>query len=128
MEPGRAVALLTIRGGVRRRVEAGRDLGEELLCIGWQTNVLVGLRTPTASILALPPRARASTPITVEALHYTGQCFLREATLKAANTILVDYHHSLRFSRIWGDRSRSSSDGRRFALQRDSLPSSFYPR
>jgi TnpA family transposase len=61
-------------------------------------------------------------------LQDTSRRFLREATLKAANTILVDYHHSLPFSRVWGDRSRSSSDGQRFAVQRDSLLSSFYPR
>ncbi len=30
--------------------------------------------------------------------------------------------------RLWGDGSRSSSDGQRFAVQRDSLLSSFYPR
>ena len=66
--------------------------------------------------------------ITAEALQDTSRWFLRGATLKAANTILVDYHHRLRFSRVWGDGSRSSSDGQRFVVERDGLLGSFYPR
>jgi len=46
MDCGKAVACQTVRGGTRRLIEAGRDLGEELLWIGWQTEVLVGLCTP----------------------------------------------------------------------------------
>src|SRR3954468_15250203 len=53
---------------------------------------------------------------------------LREATLKAANTVLVNHHHKLALSRVWGDGSRSSSDGQRFAVERDSLLGAFYPR
>ena len=48
--------------------------------------------------------------------------------LKAANTILVDHHHSLALSKLWGDGGRSSSDGQRFAVERDSLLGSVYPR
>jgi TnpA family transposase len=54
--------------------------------------------------------------------------FVREATLKAANTILVDHHHRLPLSRVWGDGTRSSSDGQRFAVERDGLLGAFYPR
>ena len=61
-------------------------------------------------------------------LQDTTRWFLRDATLKTANAILVDYHHHLPLSRVWGDGSRSSSDGQRFAVQRDSLLASFYPR
>ncbi|HVC61566.1 MAG TPA: Tn3 family transposase [Acetobacteraceae bacterium] len=78
--------------------------------------------------LGLAAMSQSVDTVTAEALQDTSRWFLREATLKAANTILVDYHHSLPFSRIWGDGSRSSSDGQRFAVQRDSLLSSFYPR
>ena len=59
--------------------------------------------------------------VTAEQLQDTSRWFLREATLKAANTILVDHHHGLPLSRVWGDGSRSSSDGQRFAVERDSL-------
>jgi len=54
--------------------------------------------------------------------------FVREATVKAANTILVDYHHKLPLSGVWGDGARSSSDGQRFAVERDSLLGAFYPQ
>ncbi len=54
--------------------------------------------------------------------------FVREATLKAANAMLVDHHHGLPLSRVWGDGTRSSSDGQRFAVERDSLLGAFYPR
>ncbi len=78
--------------------------------------------------LGLAAMSQSVDTITAEALQDTSRWFLREATLKAANTILVDYHHSLPFSRIWGGGSRSSSDGQRFAVERDGLLSSFYPR
>ena len=48
----------TVRGGTRRLVETGRDLGEELLWIGRQAEVLVGLcaaRLPAAVIMDQAP-------------------------------------------------------------------------
>jgi TnpA family transposase len=78
--------------------------------------------------LGLAAMSQSVDTITAEALQDTSRWFLREATLKAANTILVNSHHDLPFSRVWGDGSRSSSDGQRFAVQRESLLSSFYPR
>jgi hypothetical protein len=57
----------------------------------------------------------------------TSRWFLRDATIKAANTILVDHHHGLKLSSLWGDGSRSSSDGRRFAVERNSLLGSVTP-
>jgi TnpA family transposase len=41
---------------------------------------------------------------------------LREETLKRANTALVNYHHGLDVSKIWGAGTLSSSDGRRFPV------------
>jgi TnpA family transposase len=78
--------------------------------------------------LGLAAMSQSVDTVTAEALQDTSRWFLREATLKAANTILVDYHHGLPLSRIWGDGSRSSSDRQRFAVERDGLLSSFYPR
>src|SRR5215475_14433817 len=52
----------------------------------------------------------------------------REDTLNAANTILVNYHHQLPLSAVWGDGTVSSSDGQRFGLQASSLLGSLYPR
>ncbi len=78
--------------------------------------------------LGLAAMSQSVDTMEAEALQDTSRWFLREETLKAANAILVDYHHRLPFSQIWGDGSRSSSDGQRFAVQRNSLLSSFYPR
>lgn len=42
--------------------------------------------------------------------------FVREETLRAANTILVNQHHDLPFSQVWGGGILSSSDGQRFPM------------
>jgi TnpA family transposase len=78
--------------------------------------------------LGLAAMSQSTDCLTAEALQDTSRWFLREATLKPANTILVDYHHRLPISRVWGDGSRSSSDGQRFGIERDSLLGAFYPR
>ncbi|MGH7122127.1 MAG: Tn3 family transposase [Acetobacteraceae bacterium] len=78
--------------------------------------------------LGLAAMSQSTDCLTAEALQDTSRWLLREATLKAANAILVDCHHRLPISQIWGDGSRSSSDGQRFAIERDSLLGSFYPR
>src|SRR5437899_2522527 len=52
----------------------------------------------------------------------------REETLQAANALLVNYHHHLPLSAVWGDGTVSSSDGQRFGLQANSLLGSLCPR
>jgi TnpA family transposase len=42
--------------------------------------------------------------------------YLREDTLKAAITTLVNFHHQLPLSRYWGGGTLSSSDGQRFPV------------
>jgi TnpA family transposase len=66
--------------------------------------------------------------ISVESLQYVSRWFLRDETLRAANRVLVDYHHSLPLAAVWGDGSFSSSDARRVAVEGSSLLASFYPR
>ncbi|MGL4287345.1 MULTISPECIES: Tn3 family transposase [Methylobacterium] len=78
--------------------------------------------------LGLATMSQSVDDLTAETLQDTSRWFLRDATLKAANTILVDHHHGLKLSAVWGDGSRSSSDGQRFAVERDGLLGSFYPR
>ena len=78
--------------------------------------------------LGLAAMSQSVDTVTAEALQDTSRWFLREATLKAANTILVDYHHSLPFSRIWGDGSRSSSDGQRFPVSGKSITAAHLSR
>jgi len=60
-------------------------------------------------------------------LQDTSRWFLRDATIKAANTIPGQSSSGLKLSRIWGDGSRSSSDGQRFAVERNSLLGSVDP-
>jgi hypothetical protein len=61
-------------------------------------------------------------------LQYVSRWFLCEETLKAANAVLVNYHHRLLLSAVWGSGTLSSSDGQRFGIQQSSLLTSFYPR
>ena len=78
--------------------------------------------------LGLAAMAQCVDAVTAERLQDTSRWFLREATLKAANAILVNHHHAMPLSRVWGDGRRSSSDGQRFAVERDSLLGAFHPR
>ena len=57
-------------------------------------------------------------------LHY----FIREDTLKAANAQIVNRHHQLPLSSIYGDGTLSSSDAQRFGIRASSLLASYYPR
>jgi TnpA family transposase len=66
--------------------------------------------------------------ITADMLQEMSQWCLREETLKTANAILVNFHHRLPLSAVWGDGTVSSSDGQRFGLQASSLLGSLYPR
>ena len=78
--------------------------------------------------LGLAAMSQSVDTLTANALQDTSRWFLRPATIKAANTVMVDHHHGLPFSRLWGSGGRSSSDGQRFAVERDSLLGSPYPR
>jgi hypothetical protein len=78
--------------------------------------------------LGLAAMSQSVDTLTADALQDTSRWLLREATLKAANTILVNHHHGQTLSAVWGDGRRSSSDGQRFAVERKSLLGSVYPR
>jgi TnpA family transposase len=66
--------------------------------------------------------------ITVDMLQHLSRSYLRDETIRAASTELVNYHRNLQVSSFWGEGTRSSSDGQRFGVQRSSLLSAFYPR
>jgi TnpA family transposase len=66
--------------------------------------------------------------VTADMLQTMSQWCLREETLQAANALLVNFHHHLPLSAVWGDGTVSSSDGQRFGLQASSLLGSLYPR
>ncbi len=57
-----------------------------------------------------------STELSYRQLAWCTTWYIREATLKAAFTTLVNYHHQLPFSQVWGSGMLSSSDGQRFPV------------
>jgi len=78
--------------------------------------------------LGIATMAQSTKGITIDMLQHTSRWFLRPETLKAANRVLVDYHHGLDLAGTWGDGTAASSDGQRFGVQESSLLAGFYPR
>lgn len=78
--------------------------------------------------LGIAAMGQSAEGITIRMLQQITRNFIREETLKAANTILVNFHHGLPISITWGLGEKSSSDGQRFGIQQSSLLASFYPR
>jgi TnpA family transposase len=52
---------------------------------------------------------------------WTAEWYLREDTLRAANALIVNYHHHLGLSELLGDGTLSSSDGQRFPTRGRSI-------
>lgn len=78
--------------------------------------------------LGIAAMGQSAPGITVDMLQHLTRWLLRDETLKAANAALVNYHHQLPLSAVWGEGLISSSDGQRFGIQQSSLLASFYPR
>ncbi len=78
--------------------------------------------------LGISSMGESADGITVDMLRHMSRWFLRESTLKGANTTLVNYHAQLPLSSVWGDGTISSSDGQRFRVRQKSLIGSVYPR
>lgn len=66
--------------------------------------------------------------ISVDMLRQVLHFYIREETLKAASTIIVNRHHELPLSAVHGSGSISSSDAQRFGIRASSLLASYYPR
>lgn len=66
--------------------------------------------------------------VSVDMLRHVNHFFIREETLIAANTQLVNQHHLLPLSAIHGSGNFSSSDAQRFGIRTSSLLASYYPR
>jgi TnpA family transposase len=92
------------------------------------TTTLLATLIAHGTNLGLATMAHSVEGITADMLQEMSQWCLRADTLKAANAILVNFHHRLPLSAVWGDGSVSSSDGQRFGLQASSLLGSLYPR
>jgi TnpA family transposase len=92
------------------------------------TTTLLATLIAHGTNLGLATMAHRVEGITADMLQEMSQWGLRAETLKAANAILVNYHHHLPLRAVWGDGTVSSSDGQRFGLQASSLLGSLYPR
>jgi TnpA family transposase len=91
-------------------------------------STLLALLIAHGTNLGIAAMGQSAQGITVDMLQHANRWFVREETLKAANAILVNYHHELPLSAVRGGGLASSSDGQRFGLQQSSLLASFYPR
>jgi len=73
-----------------------------------------------ATNLGLHGMAEAS-GIPYEVLAWTAEWYLREDTLRAANAVIVNYHHGLALAAVQGGGTLSSSDGQRFPTRGRSI-------
>jgi hypothetical protein len=71
--------------------------------------VLIGMATN----LGLTRMAEAC-GIPYDVLRWTQEWYVREETLREANTVIVNHHHSLELAKVFGGGTMSSSDGQRF--------------
>lgn len=66
--------------------------------------------------------------VTVDTLRHILKYYLREETLINASAEIVNQHHELPLSAVYGSGTLSSSDAQRFLIRADSLLASYYPR
>jgi TnpA family transposase len=77
-------------------------------------NALLAAILADATNLGLARMAQASQGVTRDQLVWTADAFIRDDTYKAALARLIDVHHALPISGLWGDGTTSSSDGQFF--------------
>ena len=120
----RAAELLGVRGGVLRAPVARR---------GSQQPVPAMLVHLYAAILAqttnLGPVAMArSSGLSYDQVAHATAWYLRHETLTAAINDVVNHHHHLPATRLWGDGTFASSDGQRFPVQVKAANAGALPR
>ena len=77
-------------------------------------NALLAAILADATNLGLARMAQASQGVTRDQLVWTADAFIRDDTYKAALARIIDAHHALPISAVWGDGTTSSSDGQFF--------------
>lgn len=77
-------------------------------------NALLAAILADATNLGLARMAEASQGVTRDQLVWTADAYIREDTYKAALARIIDAHHALPISAVWGDGTTSSSDGQFF--------------
>ncbi|MCA2229284.1 transposase [Nonomuraea aurantiaca] len=59
--------------------------------------------------------------VSYDTLAWTQEWYVREETLREANTVLVNHHYKLELAKKFGGGTMSSSDGQRFPVRGKSL-------
>ena len=77
-------------------------------------NALLATILADATNLGLSRMAAASQSVTRDQLLWTHDAYIRDECYRAALAVLINAHHRLPFSRVWGDGTTSSSDGQFF--------------
>ena len=72
-----------------------------------------------ATNLGLERMAHASSGVSHAQLSWASAWYLRSETYADALARIIDAHHALPFSTVWGSASRTSSDGQFFASGRN---------
>ncbi len=75
-------------------------------------SVLIALATNLGLV-----RMSEACGIPYDVLAWTAEWYVREDTLREANTAIVNHHHALELSRVFGGGTMSSSDGQRFPVR-----------
>nr|SBO98749.1 probable transposase [Nonomuraea gerenzanensis] len=55
--------------------------------------------------------------VSYDVLAWTMEWYVREETLREANTVIVDHHYGLELAKVFGGGTMSSSDGQRFPVR-----------
>ena len=77
-------------------------------------NALLATILADATNLGLSRMAAASQGVTRDQLLWTHDAYIRDDSYRTALAVLINAHHRLPFSRVWGDGTTSSSDGQFF--------------
>ena len=67
--------------------------------------------------MATNAAVRAACGVPYDLLAWTAEWYVREDTLREANTVIVNPHHSLELAKVFGDGTMSPSDGQRFPVR-----------
>ncbi|MEQ4726229.1 Tn3 family transposase [Nonomuraea sp. B19D2] len=73
---------------------------------------LIGLGTNLGLV-----RMSEACGVSYEMLAWTMEWYIRDETLREANTVIVNHHHGLEMSKMFGGGTMSSSDGQRFPVR-----------
>lgn len=89
---------------------------------------LISFLISQATNLGLVAMSASVKDVSVDMMRHVQDFFVREETIHAANTAIVDKHHQLPLSAVHGAGAMSSSDAQRFGIRASSLLASYYPR